>query len=238
MQSPRARRAARNPVSVTTEGIVEHLTAAVMQHRLAPGTQLVEESLGEFFGVSRTKVRQALHQLATNKLVTLQAGRGAFVAQPTVREARELFDARRVIERAVVERFVEAASDADFVKLRQHMRLERDAVRKHDVQTRNQLLGDFHLLIAEGAGNSTLAEILQELVSRTSLVTLLYQSGRDALCSSDEHVQIMQALERREAATAVKLVDDHLVHVEVGLALKEEVAEPINLRAALAGVRR
>ena len=48
----------------------------------------------------------------------------------------------------------------------------------------------------------------------------------------------MQALERREASTAVKLVDDHLMHVEAGLALKEEVPETINLRAALASVRR
>jgi DNA-binding GntR family transcriptional regulator len=237
-QPARVRRSARSEVLVTTEGIVEHLTAAVTQHRLAPGTQLVEESLGEFFGVSRTKVRQALHQLATNKLVTLQAGRGAFVAQPTVREARELFDARRVVERAVVGRFVEVAGEGDFAKLRQHMKLEHDAVRKQDVQTRNQLLGDFHLLIAEGAGNGALAEILQELVSRTSLVTLLYQSGRDALCSSDEHVVLLQALERRDANTAMKLVDEHLTHVEAGLALKEEVPETINLRDALASVRR
>jgi hypothetical protein len=48
----------------------------------------------------------------------------------------------------------------------------------------------------------------------------------------------LQALERRDANTAMKLVDEHLTHVEAGLALKEEVPETINLRDALASVRR
>jgi DNA-binding GntR family transcriptional regulator len=222
----------------STEDIVEHLSAAVMQQRLAPGTRLVEEHLGEFFGVSRTKVRQALFQLASTKLVELKAGRGAFIAQPTVREAREVFEARRVIECSIVVRFVEVAGDADIAKLRQHLRREQESVRKGDVRTRTRLLGDFHLLIAERAGNAVLAELLADLVSRSSLIEVLYQSSEAASCSSDEHAALLDALERRDAQRAVRVMSEHITHVEQGLVLKEPAQAAVDLRAALNGVRK
>ena len=103
-------RALRKPQPATvvdTESIVARIAEAIAAHKLPPGTKLGEEALGEIFGVSRTKIRQALFQLAGDKLVTLIPGRGAFVAQPSVREAREVFEARRVIESSIVARFID-----------------------------------------------------------------------------------------------------------------------------------
>src|SRR5437870_948791 len=73
--------------SVSFAVIAKHITAAIIDRRIPPGTKLGEVSLGEVFGVSRTKVRQALYQLAKDKLVNLYPGRGAFVAEPSVKEA-------------------------------------------------------------------------------------------------------------------------------------------------------
>jgi DNA-binding GntR family transcriptional regulator len=98
--SSAAETASRRTRRATTDDIVRRVTAAITEHRLRPGTKLGEESLGEVFGVSRTKVREALFQLAKLKLVTMLPARGAFVAQPTVREAREVFGARRILERS------------------------------------------------------------------------------------------------------------------------------------------
>jgi DNA-binding GntR family transcriptional regulator len=231
--APAARRSRR----ATTDDIVRRVTAAITEHRLRPGTKLGEESLGEVFGVSRTKVREALFQLAKLKLVTLLPARGAFVAQPTVREAREVFGARRILERAVVERFAQAPTPAQLAAIRAHIAAERDAVAAKDGWLRSRLLGEFHVLIAEMAGNAVVAELLRELVSRTSLITLLYQSAAASVCSADEHVELAKCFERRDARRAVAVMLEHLDHVEQGLNLREEEAEAVDLRSALAAVR-
>jgi len=232
-RDPEVRRARR----ATTDDIVRRVTAAITEHRLPPGTKLGEESLGEVFGVSRTKVREALFQLAKLKLVALLPARGAFVAQPTVREAREVFGARRILERAVVEQFARAPTPAQLAEIRAHVAAERDAVAANDVWARSRLLGEFHVLIAAMAGNAVVAELLRELVSRTSLITLLYQTPSASVCSADEHVELVKCFERRDAKRAVAVMLEHLDHVEQGLDLREEEAGTVDLRSALAAVR-
>jgi DNA-binding GntR family transcriptional regulator len=218
----------------STEAIVERITAAVLEHRLAPGAKLGEESLGEIFGVSRTKVRQALIRLAQDKLVTLLPARGAFVAQPSAAEAREVFDARRAIERVVTERFAACATREQLSRLREHLSREREAIAAGDGSLRNRLLGEFHVHIAEMAGNSVLAEVLSELVSRSSLITLIHQDARAASCSSDEHAAILDALRRRDATGAVRLMDKHLSHVERELEGRAAPRAASDLRSVLA----
>jgi len=221
----------------STETIVARITAALVEHRLPPGAKLGEEALGEIFGVSRTKVRQALNRLAQDKLVTLLPARGAFVARPDAREARDLFDARRVLERTVIERFAAGASGAQLASLREHLAQERAAVAAGDVATRNRVLGEFHVVIAELAGNAVIAQLLRELVQRTSLVTLLYQSRRSASCSAEEHAELIEAVRRGDSAGAVRLMEEHLAHVEHDLALPEEAPAALDLRDALAPAR-
>lgn len=231
------KRAAGRRRPASTEAIVARITAALIEHRLPPGAKLGEEALGGIFGVSRTKVRQALNRLAQDKLVTLLPARGAFVARPDAREARDLFDARRVVERTVIGRFAAGATRPQLALLREHLAQERAAITAGDVATRNRLLGEFHVLIAEMVGNAVIAQLLRELVQRSSLVTLLYQSRRSASCSADEHAELIEAVRRGDAAAAVQLMDEHLTHVERDLALPEEAAAALDLREALATAR-
>lgn len=232
--TPRSRAAARR--AATAEFIVERIGAAIAERRLPPGTKLGEKALGEIFGVSRTKVRQALHRLATDKLVTLLPHRGAFVAQPTVREAREVFEARRVLEPIVVARFVEGATPDQIETLLQHHAQEQAAIAANDARSAQRLLGWFHVLIAEMAGNRVLAEVLRELVMRSSLITLLYQTTADSRRSSEEHRELITHIEKREVEQATQLAIRHLERVEAGLALREPTSEVVDLKSALAAV--
>ena len=94
----------------TTSFIVENLTRAIVEHRLLPGTKLAEQKLADHFGVSRTLVRQALFQLSQNRLIKLEPARGAFVATPSVAEARQVFAVRRMLEAEMVRDVALAAS--------------------------------------------------------------------------------------------------------------------------------
>ncbi len=227
----------RNGSASTTEAIASRITDAVIEHRLLPGAKLGEEALAEVFGVSRTKVRQALIRLAQEKLVTLQPARGAFVAKPDAREARELFDARRIMERVLIERFAASATREHLSALRDHMREEQAAIRGQDTARRNRLLGEFHVRIARMAGNQVMADMLGELVRRSSLATLLFQTSRSAACSSDEYAALVDAVRKRDAILAVRLMDEHLAHVERDLKAGGRGGEPLDLRAALLPAR-
>jgi DNA-binding GntR family transcriptional regulator len=223
----------RKRSSISTEVIVDRITEAVLEQRLPLGAKLVEAKLCGIFGVSRTKVHQALNRLAQNRLVTLRPRRGAFVTQPSPLEAQQVFDARRVVEREIIGRFAQSATEAHFAELEVHLNAEHRAISAGNVRLRNRLLGIFHTKIAEFAGNDVLAQILNGLVSRSSLVTLLFQSNRSVLCSTDEHAAVLEALRRRDATLAIRLMDEHLVHVERDLARLLKTGARIDLEEAL-----
>src|SRR5690606_10181733 len=108
-------------------------------------------------GVSRTLVRQALFQLSQNRLIRLEPARGAFVATPSADEARQVFAVRRMLEVEMTRAFVRQVSPAMLRSLREHVAQERAAVDEQDVPGRTELLGDFHVHMAELMGNQVLA---------------------------------------------------------------------------------
>ena len=209
--------------STTTHAIVEALTRAIVEHRLLPGAKLAEQKLADHFGVSRTLVRQALFQLSQNRLIRLEPARGAFVASPSAEEARQVFQVRRMLETEMTRSFVAQVKPAMIRSLRAHIQQEREAVAKEDVGGRTELLGDFHVHMAELMGNRVLAQMLGELISRCALITLMYQSRSEAEHSSDEHDAIVNAMEQRDADRAVRLMHEHLQHVEDSLMFDRKV---------------
>jgi DNA-binding GntR family transcriptional regulator len=216
-KASRARASAE--AGTSTQRIVESITSAIVERRLMPGTKLAEQKIADIFQVSRTLVRQALNQLSRDKLVTLEPARGARVAEPSIEEARQVFEVRHMLEAAMIRRAAVELSDAQLVELRVHLRDEQAAVQRTDVSGRTRLLADFHVVIAQMLGNQVLADALADLVTRSSLIALMYQSSHSAEHSYAEHVAIVDALTRRDAKAAVKLMDEHLHNVEHNLRL-------------------
>lgn len=212
---PRSADLADNP----TQRIAEAITAAIVERRLMPGTKLAEQKIADIFKVSRTLVRQALMQLSRDHLITLEPARGARVAEPGVEEARQVFETRNMLEAAMIRRAATELVPAQIDELRAHLQAEADAVRRPDVPGRTRLLADFHVVIARMLGNEVLADLLADLVSRCSLIALMYQSAHSAEHSFDEHVAIVDALARRDPRAAVRLMEQHLHNVERNLRL-------------------
>ena len=207
----------------TTHSIVEALTRAIVEHRLLPGAKLAEQKLADHFGVSRTLVRQALFQLSQNRLIRMEPARGAFVAAPSVDEARQVFAVRRMLETQMTREFVRTVTPSKIKSLKAHIQQEREAVAKEDGSGRTELLGDFHVHMAELMVNQVLAQMLGELISRCALITLMYQSRSEAQHSTDEHEAIVAALAAKDVERAVQLMNDHLLHVEEGLTFDRKV---------------
>jgi DNA-binding GntR family transcriptional regulator len=220
------------------EPIYQDVARAIVDHSLPPGTKLTEDVLAEIFGVSRTVIRSALLRLAYEGLVDLQPNRGAFVAQPSIREARDVFAARRTIECGIVAEATKRIANGGIHELLRAVEAERTARERGHRKMLITLSGDFHLKLAEIGGNQVLADMLRQLVSRSSLAIAVYQAPGRPACRSDDHRRIVDALAAGDAAGAAQLMEAHLRDVESALSLEEEAAGAIDLRTVFAEVRR
>jgi DNA-binding GntR family transcriptional regulator len=209
----------------SVEEIYERIYGAILEHRLHPGTKLGEERLADIFGVSRARVREVLARLAHEQIVELYPQRGAYVAKPTIEQARDVFEARRLIEPAVLRRLIDTVTPEKVARLRQHQELEADARRRADKRAVIRLSGEFHTLAAELAGNSALARSMRELCMLTCLTIFLYDAPTSASCRDDEHRLIVDAVAKRDRPRAEKLMLDHLDHIESSLKLDSQSGE-------------
>jgi len=211
-----------NRPGLRDESIHVELSRAIVDHRIPPGTALQEDALSSAFGVSRTVIRKVLQKLSHERLVDLAPNKGATVARPSAEEAKEVFDARRLIERILVERVVATADDGSIDELGKIVIAEKSAFDTGDKALRLNLSGNFHRQLARLAGNSVLDDFLNELISRTSLIIALYESPGAVPCSHGEHMEIVGALKRRDAKKAAQFMDHHLQHIEAQIELSED----------------
>lgn len=222
---------------MNSKDIADRIVEAILAQKLMPGTRLGEQALSMLFDCSRTLVREALMQLAARGIVQVSSRRGWYVVQPSKTEAREAFEARRVIETGLI-RSAGAMDKATLKRLKQHIQQEKTALKQDDVGRRSFLLGDFHVCLAECLGNQLLADTLRDFTARTTLIAMLYQSGHDAVKSCQEHIDIVNALERGDKEKAEQLMAEHIGQVQSALQINAAPADPLaELRLALAPMR-
>jgi len=220
-------------MAISASEISARIVEAVMAQKLAPGARLGEQPLAMLFDCSRTIVREALTRLAARGIVTVSARRGWFVIEPSQDEAREAFEARRVIELGLI-RSTGRIDKAALRQLKAHLQREKAALKESDVGHRSFLLGDFHVCLAECLGNTLLADTLRDFTARTTLIAMLYQSTHDAVQSCEDHVQIVAALERGDHAAAEALMAAHIGTVQSALRVQAPADPLAQLRDALA----
>ncbi len=215
--------------------IRDALRNAIIDRRLAPGTKLTESEVGSLFDVSRTVARAGLQMLSFEGLVRMERNRGAFVANPTPEEARQLFASRRLIEPGVVTAALDHLDAEKMSALRRQLQEESCYLNERGPIARRAEIkasGDFHLLLASMSGNAILERFMEELVARSSLVIALYGRSGVSSCGHNEHLMIVEALERRDGEVAQHLMLQHINHIEADLDL--QVRSATRLKEALA----
>jgi len=232
MPSPRSKPERPSPPAPGTreeDAVYERIHAAIAAQDLPPGTRLREDEMRGIFGVSRARIRKVFARLAYAGLVTIEPNRGASVFQPTPREAREIFDARRGIEAMIVRQLAGRLEKSAVTRLKRHIAAEVAAEARRDRAEMVRLSGDFHLILAEIAENATLLRFLRELVTREALVILVYEKPGQPSCSHHEHQAILDALVAGDPAAAAAIMDEHLGNVEDRLDLDRDSRAAIDL---------
>jgi len=218
--------------------IYQEIFLAILEQKLLPGTQLKEDLLSDIYGVSRPRVREILSRLVHNKVVTRISNRGAFVAEPTVDEAREVFAARRLIEAHLV-RMLAAREDKSFcTALEAQIERERQARDSGSFSAAVREGGAFHLTLAAVADSPIIGGFLRELISRNSLISAAYERGAPATCELDEHRLLIDHIAAGRAEEAVALMTRHLDGIESRLDLSPPREPQASLREILGRSRQ
>ncbi|MCY4463445.1 MAG: GntR family transcriptional regulator [Albidovulum sp.] len=205
------------PERVDEMFIVERIHDAVMDQRLAPATKLNELKLCDTFGVGRMRVQRALLLLSNRGIVELETNKGAFVASPSPSEANEVFEARSILEPAVVRHVVADIGPGEMKILLRHISLEGETRDGDRIADLIRLSGEFHVKLAAATGNSFLLRSVRELVARSSLIFGLFGTSDTIICPDNEHKNILDAVERGDPEAAEAMMFEHINRIKAGL---------------------
>lgn len=193
----------------TADRVADVLRGEIAEGRLRSGTRLPEQQLCAALAVSRNTVREALSQLAGERVLVREAHRGVFVATPDVATVRDLYRARRVLEPGIVRLVDPGPGVADELRAAVTEGERTAAAGDGDgVGTANQ---HFHRAVVALAGSPRLDQQMALLLAEMRLVFhqvgrpeefhLPYLTGNDAVC---------RRLEAGDAAGAADLLADYL----------------------------
>lgn len=191
--------------------VAERLKELIIRGHLLPGQQIAKGALSTALGISRTPLREALRQLAGQRLIVLRPNRGAIVTPLDSEAVYALFETLSGIERLAAERAAERGSQADLrrlASLQTELRRKRGA---HKLPPYFEVNQRIHLLIVEMAANPVLSEVHASLFPRAErgrFLALEYRGRWDE--SIAEHEAILEALYRRDAAQAGALLAMHV----------------------------
>jgi DNA-binding GntR family transcriptional regulator len=192
------------------EEVASRLRTLIFDRRLAPGQWIDEMALARDWGISRTPLREALKVLAAEGLVTLQPRRGCRVAEVAEADAVQLFPVMALLEGRCAFEATQRASDEELAALQAlHDELERYAAAR-DIDGYYRINHVFHSRVQALAGNRWLDRVTSELRRFMRLLRgrQLNWPGR-LEASLAEHRALMQAMRRRDAEAAGRVMHDH-----------------------------
>jgi DNA-binding GntR family transcriptional regulator len=192
--------------------VAQRIREMIRKGTLRKGDRIVEKDLSQAMGTSRTPLREALRLLSSEGLIDLVPHKGAYVAQPSMQEIREMFEVMSLLEGTCARKVAEKMTDVDLRKLeRLHEKLEK-YFREKNNEKYLEVNYRYHSLLQEMAGSKVLSEVINSLKQKVMLYRQrqLYQPDRFE-ASMNEHRDLLDAFRRRDPASAESAMRIHLV---------------------------
>jgi DNA-binding GntR family transcriptional regulator len=177
----------------------------IMGHRL-PGDKIDVREIAEEQGISITPIREALQMLHQEGLVTIKPHSGYLVTRLTLKQLRDLFEVREILELAAAERAASRISDEQIEALcRVYAGYSGDDDESYARYTDENR--QFHRLVAEATGNRELAGLVARVHDRLARFMVMRRAGETM---QHTHARIIEALRARDPAAARQAMLDEL----------------------------
>jgi DNA-binding GntR family transcriptional regulator len=202
--------------------VAERLRQRIFAHELAPGDWIDEQRLADEYGISRTPLREALKVLASEGLVELKPRRGCYVTEISRQDLDDIFPLMAMLEGRCAGDAVRQAKPADIAELNDIHACLESAADERQIDAFFEVNQEFHKRIQELAGNRRMLSVIQDLRKALKLSRLHSLSLEGRLQQSlAEHRAIMVAIKARDAASAEKLMHEHILCGREALARME-----------------
>ncbi len=177
--------------------IVANLRSAILSGRFAPGERLIEGILCEMLHVSRPSLREALRQLEAERLITIKPYKGPAVAIMTVDDAKQIYEARALLEGHAAKLFADRATGHDVEQMQKALEKFEEANKAGNALARIACTDEFYDVFLRGCGNKMIMELLEGLHAR---VNFLRYRSMSSPSRADESAKEMRAM-----LTAIKI---------------------------------
>ncbi|MDD2485486.1 MAG: GntR family transcriptional regulator [bacterium] len=206
--------------------IYEIITEQILTGKLAPGARLTEEEIARQLGVSRTPVREAMKSLAKDELVELIPRKGMYVKKLELQDVVEIYDIRAVLEELAVTLATLRIPEAVIKEFRVRAGKSRQEIISGRNEESHAFDREFHYCIAEHSGNKRLAATIESLGNMVNFfrITVIARDDKQIRQALEEHIQIIEALEKRDATAAAEAMREHILHTRSNImeTLREE----------------
>lgn len=197
-----------------SEKISERLLAAIrrdiVQGDLAPGSRLRVDELSKRYGTSHIPVREALLQLAGERLVTIEPNKGAVLRAVTPKFVADIHDSRGAIEGLLIRRATEKITDLELEELNRLCEVHANAARIGNGSSLSDANKAFHRHIATVADNPEAAYILDQGWDLVISLRQRFEQTSDRISQIvDEHRAIVAAVVERDVDDAVRAIQIH-----------------------------
>ena len=204
--------------SKSQEGTVyERLFDVIIEQKLQPGARLTEISLADIFSVSRTVVRRALLRLSYEGVVDIKPNIGAIVTTTEPEDVPQYFEARRIVEGALIRKVAGKLTTFQEETLNAMVREENRYFMSGNRARGLRKSIDFHFYIADIANNKPLAEMGKKMIARTSLIVAQYNLSGSGGCACVDHSALVDVMVKGPGDKAESLMHEHLQHIEDNL---------------------
>ena len=191
--------------------VFETLRKAILTGELKPGERLLEIHLGKKLGVSRTPIREAIHKLELEGLVTTIPRRGAEVSRITEKSMHDVLEVRRALDALCVELACERITKEELTKLEMACLEFEEAVAKGDVKMIATKDVALHDIIVQATGNQRLSNLINNLSEQMYRYRFEYikdVSRHKKLV--DEHRVIYESIRNKDKKTASEAATRHI----------------------------
>lgn len=196
------------------EKVYLKIRSAIAAREIAPGQQLIENTISAHLGISRSPVRNALQRLANEGFVKIIKNRGAFVANPTHQEMHQTYTMRRLLEKYALEEAAARMTPVDFTLLRELVEAEKVALQNDDSIGYLDINKEFHMHIAKRSESRFLIEFIERLINETNIYVILFDSFFIEKSyrprGTESHLAIISLLEKKNIPDLLEAMDIHL----------------------------
>jgi DNA-binding GntR family transcriptional regulator len=189
----------------------EAIRQSILSGQWKIGELYNEKAIAADLGISRTPVREALLELASQNLIIFLPRRGLMVNRFTRRDVDEIFELRKAIELAAVEKVTLASPPFDLFEIEESLLNQRKAAKNKDYLAFMEADRLFHTRFSELTNNRRIMTILENVRDMMHVmgVKALALEGR-ALKVIEEHQVILEAVSRGNSEEARRAMAYHL----------------------------